>query len=170
MRKNAALTVALVVIWGGGALPATSAEPQTNCRFATEVTLSPGLSVKPSSGTFASDGESGRVECDGPVRGIHPSGPGTLGVMGKYGTKDPDTCFAGEGEGRFSFTFPTAQGTGKRSNVFTFSFSLVGGPSGGFKGEGFGGSFDDVRPENGDCFVNPVTKVAIKGHGTITRQ
>jgi len=98
MRKNAALTVALVVIWGGGALPATSAEPQTNCRFATEVNLSPGLSVKPSSGTFASDGESGRVECDGPVRGIHPSGPGTLGVMGKYGTKDPDTCFAGEGE------------------------------------------------------------------------
>src|SRR5438132_10728753 len=118
MRKNAARSVVLAVVWATGAAPATSTEPPTHCRFSSEVTLSPGLSVKPSSGSFTSKGENGTVECDGPVRGVHPSGPGTLGVMGQYGTKDPDTCFAGEGEGRFSFTFPTAQGPGKRSNVF----------------------------------------------------
>ena len=110
------------------------------------------------------------MSCDGPVRGIVPTGPGTLGVEGRYGTKDPDTCFGGEGEGRFSFTFPTATGVGKRSNVFTFSFSLVGLSGSGFSGEGFGGGFDDVEPEDGDCVVHPVTKLVVKGHGTITRQ
>jgi len=115
-------------------------------------------------------GETGTVSCDGPVRGIVPTGPGTLGVEGRYGTKDPDTCFGGEGEGRFSFTFPTATGVGKRSNVFTFSFSLVGLSGSGFSGEGFGGGFDDVEPEDGDCVVHPVTKLVVKGHGTITSQ
>ncbi len=110
------------------------------------------------------------MTCDGPVRGIVPTGPGTLGVVGRYGTKDPDTCFTGEGEGRFSFTFPTAGGPGKRSNVFTFSFSLIGLSGSGFSGDGFGGGFDDVQPEEGDCLVHPVTKIIVKGHGTIERQ
>lgn len=110
------------------------------------------------------------MSCDGPVRGIVPTGPGTLGVEGRYGTKRPDTCFGGEGEGRFSFTFPTATGVGKRSNVFTFSFSLVGLSRSGFSGDGFGGGFDDVEPQEGDCVVHPITKLVVKGHGTITRQ
>jgi len=40
----------------------------------------------------------------------------------------------------------------------------------GFSGDGFGGSFDEVRLEEGDCLVRPVTRIAIQGHGTITRQ
>ena len=43
MRKNAALVIAVAVIWAGGSAPATSAEPQTHCKFASEVNLSPGL-------------------------------------------------------------------------------------------------------------------------------
>ena len=43
MRKNAALFIAVAVIWAGGSAPATSAEPQTHCKFASEVNLSPGL-------------------------------------------------------------------------------------------------------------------------------
>src|SRR5262245_6165628 len=120
-----AVVVALVGCWLiglGGA--AGAADTQTHCTFSTTVTLAPGLSVAPSSGTFTSGGETGTVSCDGPVRGIVPTGPGTLGVVGRYGTKDPSTCFGGQGEGRFSFTFPTATGVGKRSNVFTFSYSL----------------------------------------------
>jgi hypothetical protein len=150
--------------------PAARAASKTNCRFTSAIALEPGLSVVPSAGTFSSGGETGTVTCDGPVRGIVPTGPGTLGVDGRYGTKDPDTCFAGEGEGRFSFTFPTASGTGKRSNVFTFSFSLVGLSPSGFSGDGFGGGFDNVEPEEGDCIVRPVTKIIVKGHGTIERQ
>ena len=136
----------------------------------TATGLPPGLSIVPSSGTFTSGGETGTVSCDGPVRGIVPTGPGTLGVEGRYGTKDPDTCFGGEGDGRFSFTFPTATGVGNRSNVFTFSFSLIGLSRSGFSGDGFGGSFDDVEPQDGNCVVRPVTKIVVKGHGTITRQ
>jgi hypothetical protein len=153
---------------GSGAQP--SAGHKTNCTFESTITLQPGLSVVPSTGTFSSGGETGTVSCDGPVRGIVPTGPGTLGVDGRYGTKDPDTCFAGEGDGRFHFTFPTATGQGKRSNVFTFSFSPIGLSRSGFTGDGFGGAFDEVRPEEGDCVVHPVTKILVKGHGTIERQ
>jgi len=155
---------------GAGAAGAGAAGPQTHCTFTTTIRLSPGLSVVPSSGTFTSGGETGTVSCDGPVRGIVPTGPGTLGVDGRYGTKHPDTCFAGEGDGRFSFTFPTATGTGRRSNVFTFSYSLVGLSDSGFSGDGFGGGFDDVEPQEGNCVLQPVTRILIKGHGTITRQ
>ena len=147
-----------------------STGPQTHCTFSSTITLAPGFSVVPSSGTFTSGGETGTVSCDGPVRGIIPTGPGTLGVEGRYGTKDPSTCFSGQGEGRFFFTFPTATGFGKRSNVFTFSYSLVGLSPSGFTGDGFGGGFDDVEPQEGDCVVHPVTKLLVKGHGTITRQ
>ena len=147
-----------------------SSGPQTHCTFSSTITLAPGFSVVPSSGTFTSGGETGTVSCDGPVRGIIPTGPGTLGVEGRYGTKDPSTCFSGQGEGRFFFTFPTATGFGKRSNVFTFSYSLVGLSPSGFTGDGFGGGFDDVEPQEGDCVVHPVTKLLVKGHGTITRQ
>jgi hypothetical protein len=173
-RLGFAVAVAMVV-GGGLLLPAAApagaeAGPKTNCTFTSTITLQPGFSVVPSSGTFTSGGETGTVTCDGPVRGIVPTGPGTLGVTGRYGTKDPDTCFAGEGEGRFSFTFPTARGPGKRSNVFTFSFSLIGLSPSGFSGDGFGGGFDDVEPQEGDCLVHPVTRILVKGHGTIERQ
>jgi hypothetical protein len=166
---------AVVVLAGGvpvGPAGAADTAAQTHCNFTTTIALTPGLSTVPSSGTFNSGGETGQVTCDGPVRGIVPTGPGTLGVVGHYGTKDPDTCFGGEGDGRFSFTFPTATGVGKRSNVFTFSFSVIGlpGSGSGFKGDGFGGGFDDVEPQDGDCLVHPVTKLVVKGHGTITRQ
>jgi hypothetical protein len=165
--------VTAMLVVGGLALlpaPAAQAETKTNCSFASTITLEPGLSIVPSAGTFTSGGETGTVTCDGPVRGIVPTGPGTLGVQGRYGTKDPDTCFAGEGEGRFSFTFPTASGNGKRSNVFTFSFSLIGLSGSGFSGDGFGGGFDNVEPQEGDCVLNPVTRIVVKGHGTIERQ
>ncbi len=170
-----ALAVAMAMVFAttAAALPASAAEPPTHCEFSVVVSLSPGLSFVPSSGEFTSDGETGTVTCDGIVRGVRPTGPGTLGVTGRYGTRDSDTCLDGEGEGRFSFTFPTAQGEGKRSNVFSFSFgllgALVGGPPGEFSGNGFSGTIE-VQPEEGNCFVTPVTKASIRGQGTITEQ
>src|SRR4051794_23774214 len=74
----------------GGAAPGSANGQKTQCTFASTITLGPGLSVVPSTGTFSSGGETGTVTCDGPVRGIVPTGPGTLGVEGRYGTKDPD--------------------------------------------------------------------------------
>lgn len=166
MARRGFVAMVAAVLWAVAAVPAGSAPAPTHCRFASEVSLTPGLSIVPSSGTFSSGGETGTVECDGVVRGLRPTGPGTLGVDGEYGTADPDTCLAGEGEGRFSFTFPTADGPGKRSNVFSFSFGLIGGP-GAFEGKGFSGSFE-VRPVEGNCFVTPVTRISIRGEGTIT--
>src|SRR5438128_2228699 len=81
------------------AATAGAADSPTHCMFTSTITLAPGLSVVPSAGTFSSGGETGTVSCDGPVRGIVPTGPGTLGVEGRYGTKDPSTCFRGQGEG-----------------------------------------------------------------------
>ena len=153
--------------------PASAKDYPTQCTFSVVVSLLPGLSFVPSSGVFTSGGQTGTVTCDGIVRGVQPAGPGTLGVAGRYGTQDPDTCLDGEGEGRFSFTFPTAEGEGRRSNDFSFSFgllgALVGGPPGEFSGNGFSGTIK-VQPEEGNCFISPVTKVSIEGQGTITEQ
>ncbi|HKY76442.1 MAG TPA: hypothetical protein VJS45_09890 [Acidimicrobiia bacterium] len=171
MLLKPAATVALFV--AVAAAPAPAAPAPTRCAFSVVVSLSPGLSLVPSTGEFTSGGETGTVSCDGVVRGVRPVGPGTLGVVGRYGTNDPDTCLDGEGEGRFSFTFPTADGEGRRSNVFAFSFGLLraltGGPSGEFSGQGFSGTIE-VQPEEGNCLVTPVTRVSIRGQGTITEQ
>ena len=169
-RRLGFAVAAVAAFMATTASPGSASGPKTQCTFTSTITLQPGLSVVPSTGTFSSGGETGTVTCDGPVRGIVPTGPGTLGVDGRYGTKDPDTCFGGEGDGRFHFTFPTATGQGKRSNVFTFSFSLIGLSRSGFTGDGFGGGFDEVQPEDGDCLDRPVTKLVVKGHGTIERQ
>jgi hypothetical protein len=164
--------VAAALVVAAAVSTSASAAAETHCRFSATITLTPGLAVVPSSGTFTTGGQTGVVHCDGPVRGIVPTGPGTLGVDGRYGTEDPDSCLTGgEGDGRFSFTFPTASGVGKRSNTFTFTYGLfnVGGPGAGFSGEGFSGSLDEVSPEEGDCLTRPVTRISLRGHGTITR-
>lgn len=148
-----------------------AATPPTHCTFSVTLSLSPGLSVVPTSGSFTSGGETGSFECDGPVRGATPTGPGTLGVEGRYGTEDPDTCFDGEGEATFSLTFPTASGPAKRRNVLTLRYGLLspGGPGGSFSGKGFSGE-GEVQPEEGNCFTEPVTRVSVRGRGTITEQ
>lgn len=168
--RRAILVVALALLASGGGLqPATGVEG-THCTFSFDVFLDPGLSMEPSSGKHYSDGL-GPLDCEGPVNGHQPTGTGTLGEDGPYGTRDPVTCTSGgEGAGTDRLTVPTANGPQQVISEFTFTFgdpSTKGGVvHGEFTGTRFTGTFE-FTPLEGDCVTSPVTKVAVTGEGII---
>jgi hypothetical protein len=151
-------TVAVVLPAPAG----VSAQQNTACEATVDVHFSPGLSSTPSSGTFTSRGETGTVRCDGPVNGRRPTGSGTFGVSGHYGTRDGDTCASGgEGDAVQGWTIPTDDGDEKIADQQTFTYGALSGGStfgGEFKGERYSGTFE-VTPQDGDCFTRPLTTV-----------
>ena len=151
-----------------GVGPPAGAEEGTPCAFEVDVSLSPGLSREPTSGTFGSDGESGTLDCDGPVGGQPSTGRGTFGTHGRYGTDgDGDHCRSreGRGEGTANLTIPVEEGRAHVEDPFTLIYRVEGrGVVGEIKGRRFTGTFDVTRA-NGDCLRSPVTKIRIKGRG-----
>lgn len=159
------LTAALLgLVLGPG--PAGRAEQGTVCTFTHPVTAKPGLSMTPGSGTFHSNGETGTIECDGPIQGQEPTGPGTLGIVGEYGTEDGDTCAGGEGRATHIFTIPTEKGSVHVEDPLTFTFGYKGGgPLGAkFHGKSFSGEVG-LTPKKGDCITEPLTEWVAKGRG-----
>lgn len=142
------------------------ADSGTTCTVENPVTLSPGLSLQGSTGTFDNQNR-GTVECDGPVDGVQPTGKGTFLDKGSYGTKDPDDCVGGgEGEGAYTMVLPTAHGEHTVVLPFTLEFgapSTAGGLVGVHtRGDGFTGEFGGT-PTAGDCVSAPVTEVVVQG-------
>jgi hypothetical protein len=142
----------------------SEAQQVTNCEATFEGDLSPGLTVADGrSGTFTSHGETGTMVCDGPVYGASPTGSGTYGASGHYGTKDPDTCALGEGDYAISATIPTAGGAVDLSDQGTFTRR---GLRGDFGGKRYSGTFD-FAPKEGDCVTKPVTKATVVARWTL---
>jgi hypothetical protein len=148
--------------------PVGAADPGTPCAFEVDVTLSPGLSREPSSGTFDSQGESGKLDCQGSVGGKPATGPGTFGADGRYGTDgNGDHCRSteGRGEGTGHFTVPVGGGTEHVDDPFKMTYRVDGrSVVGEITGQRFTGTFDVTRAD-GDCLWRPVTKIHIKGKG-----
>jgi len=161
-----------VVLLGLQAGPVAGAdESGTPCAFEVDVTLSPGLSRQPSSGTFESKGESGKLDCQGNVGGRPASGRGTFGTEGRYGLDgDGDDCRSksGQGDGTAHFTVPTDDGgTQHIDDPFTMTYRVDGrSVVGEITGQRFSGTFD-VTQADGDCLWRPVTRIRIKGKGTL---
>jgi hypothetical protein len=140
----------------------------TTCKIEHLVSVDPGLSVQGSSGTFE-DKVLGTVNCDGPLKGITPTGTGTFHDQGRYGTEHPASCLeGGQGEGAYTMVFPTADGERTVVLPFTLKFGdphpvLEEGPVGVHtKGDGWIGEFGGT-PKEGDCVSKPVTKILAKG-------
>lgn len=142
------------------------ADSGTTCQVENPVTLSPGLSLEGSAGTFESK-PLGTVTCDGPVNGVEPTGAGTFLDAGNYGTEGPDDCVGGgEGVGSYTMVFPTADGEQTVVLPFTLEYAAPS-TSGGLvgihtRGEGWVGEFGGT-PTQGDCVSAPVTKVLAVG-------
>jgi hypothetical protein len=141
-----------------------SAQQATACEATVDIDMAPGLSSTASSGTFTSRGETGTVSCDGPVNGHQPSGPGTFGASGHYGTQGGDVCTSGgEGDAKQRWTFPTADVDEEVTDTQTFTYGALSGGStfgGEFKGERYSGTFE-VSPKQGDCVTTPLTKIRV---------
>ncbi|MCA1845531.1 MAG: hypothetical protein LC792_20520 [Actinobacteria bacterium] len=150
--------------------PARSASG-TPCRFEVDLIATPGLTTSPSSGTITSQGEKGRIDCDGPVNGQRPTGSGTMGADGRYGVQKAYTCHEdGNGEGVLSMTIPRAGGSEHVTNNFTYTVGALQDNrvfSGTFRSDRFNGTFE-ARPTEGDCVSSPMTRFRITGQGTLT--
>lgn len=165
-RIGVALCLTCLAASGLVSTSAVRADSGTTCTVENPVTLSPGLSLQGSTGTF-DNSATGTVECDGPVNGVQPTGPGTFHDKGTYGTQDPDDCVrGGEGQGAYTMVLPTADGEQTVVLPFTVEF---GAPStnGGLvgvhtRGDGFAGEFGGT-PTAGDCVSAPVTEVLVLG-------
>ena len=161
MRKLSCVVLATVAV---SALPGPSpahGAAQIRCTGSYPVTIVPGFSSRPNSGTFHSGGQTGTIRCD-------DGRSGTIGVEGRYGVAHPDSCTAGlEGDGVQPFTL---QGAPAVRNTVTFK---GGGLENGF----FNGSFDGDRlsgnytflPTEGNCITTAVTRGEIKFHALLNR-
>ena len=143
-------------------------EVGTPCVFEVDVSLSPGLSREPSSGSFDSNGESGQLDCEGNVGGQPATGRGTFGADGRYGLDgDGDDCRSkeGQGDGTAHLTVPVEGGTQHVDDPFTMTYRVDGrSVVGEITGQRFKATFDVTRAD-GDCLWRPVTKIRIKGQG-----
>jgi hypothetical protein len=169
LRLRPVLVTVLLAGLGLAALPAGADDGDgTPCTFEVDMTLSPGLSRDPSSGTFDSKGESGKLDCQGNVGGQPATGPGSFGADGRYGLDgDGDDCRSreGQGDGTAHFTVPVEGGTQHVDDPFTMTYRLDGrSVVGEITGQRFSGTFD-VTQADGDCLWRPVTKIRIKGKG-----
>lgn len=156
------------------ALAATAqAQAQTAaaCTFSTHVTLSPGVSTTPSTGTFTTGGQTGTIDCQGVIAGAMITGPGTVGYSGSYGTGllGPDDCAQGGGSGTFDYTIPTTAGAYGVSGGFTFQrVALAGEFTGRAEGAGyFAGVFEFTPDEGQDCVNVPVTSASVTGQAVL---
>lgn len=147
--------------------PGAGSEPPPSCTFTAMISLAPGLSAAPSSGTFESaPDEPGTYRC----RAFGSEQSGEAGTEGRYGTTDVDSCVdGGEGTGRLRFGDGDAGSAGDGSDfTFTYSpFSDAGVSTGRFQGDGFAGTFR-LTTEDGDCGSDRVTRVRLEGEGTVT--
>jgi hypothetical protein len=92
-----ALLVSLLVLATAGAAGPKRTAAQCNLKII--VSLTPGISLKATNGTFTGTG--GSINCSGTVFGkvVNQTQKGTLSISGSYG---PDTCASGKGKGTFS--------------------------------------------------------------------
>ncbi|MGQ0465594.1 MAG: hypothetical protein ACT4QG_09775 [Sporichthyaceae bacterium] len=161
----AVLALSLGQPWTGPSALAAADPADTHCTAEFEVTLSPGFSATPSSGTFASDGESGTMTCDGPIDGARVTGPGTRGEAGRYGVGSPSSCLQplGEAEWTIQATLPTEQGKRNLRLPVSGTYGPLqgGGPLGGtFASDRAYGTFT-ITPVEGDCVTAPITRVRL---------
>lgn len=139
------------------------------CFFEFTLTLNPGLTATPSTGTLSTGGETGSIACYGPVRGAMPSGVGTMGVEGTYGVAGGDSCAGGVASGTGAFTVPTPAGPKRMEGPFVVNYYSSG--VGYFTAAVDGGTSNfsgavEFSPVAGDCINSPMTTIRVVGQGT----
>lgn len=168
MRTVRGIVLVVALLGPSATTPARADDSGTPCAFEVQVSLSPGLSRSPSSGTFDSKGESGTLDCQGDVGGHPATGRGTFGAEGHYGTAgEGDGCRSkeGRGDGTAHLTVPVEGGSQHVDDPFTMTYRVDGrSVVGEITGERFSGTFD-VTDADGDCLWRPVTRIRIKGRG-----
>lgn len=152
MMITATLSLGLGAIGIGIAAP-SGADSGTHCTFQHVPNLDPGLSYKPSNGTFTDPG-GGTASCTGGVSG-----------SGKYtdsGTVSGTCQGGGVAEGDPTFTIGDQTFTDHVKIIFGKPSTSGGIVHADFEGPKTKGTIE-LTPTKGDCIINPVSQV--KGVG-----
>ena len=157
--------LATVIAWPAHAGAGTSAI----CSLSFPAHFSPGVTTTAGSGSFASGGETGTINCVGTIDGHAVTGPGSFGFEGTFtGT----SCLSHQTSGTSSLTLPTDAGP-----------VHVGG--GGFRSSGLGlnGTVEATHnnpapvhfsgaylmvPQQGTCATAPMTDASVSMIGVLT--
>jgi hypothetical protein len=163
------LTLALASV--AGPAHAAGDAPDTPCQAAITVNLDPGVSLQPSSGTFASNGQDGQVACTGEVNGRKSVAGGTGGATGRYGVDNPNSCYQLTGKTVFTITasLPTDAAPIKFSDTVNGEYGPLEDNwffGGSFKGPHSYGTFK-FTPVDSDCVVRPVKKLFVNAQAWV---
>ena len=152
--------------------PANAATGAT-CALEVGVKVLPGISTKPSKGTFKS--ASGTLGCVGVVKNTPVAGQGKISFAGIYGkgrlaaAQGGDTCEAGSGVGSLTASVPKATG-GTLKLTGKFKFERVGTNvlvNGKLGGATIAGSFQFLPKVGQDCVQKKVTSATVFGTALI---
>lgn len=166
MRRLGLFAVSLALIMIGlPTLPAQATHDTLTCTSTLVLTISPGLSIAPSKGTFTTGENPGPMECTGMLQGREVTGLGSLGLTGNYGqgSNAGDTCRLVLGTGTYSLRLPTRPVPSTEEG----NFAEVLGPAhrGSFSATSeqtnWTGTFDFI-PTEGDCVFAPITAAQVK--------
>ena len=147
--------------------PAIGATGAT-CAAKAGVTLSPGISMTASSGTFKSK-PGGTLACAGTVKGTNVGGTGTLTFSGVYGTNGGDTCASGAGSGKLTAVLPKVGG-GTIKVAGTFTFKRAGSDvviQGTLSGATLGANLQFVPDQGQNCAQTKVVSAIVAGPAVV---
>ena len=155
LRKAVMLAATMTLGLGavGVGITPSGAESGTHCTFQHVPNLNPGLSYKPSDGTFTDPG-GGTAKCTGGVSGS--------GSYTDSGTVSGTCQGGGVAEGDPTFTIGGKTFTDHVKITFGKPSTAGGIVHADFEGPKTKGSIE-LTPTKGDCILNPVTQV--KGVG-----
>ena len=155
LRKAVMITASLALALGAISIGTTpsGAESGTHCTFQHVPNLNPGLSYKPSDGTFTDPG-GGTAKCEGAVSGS--------GAYTDSGTVSGTCQGGGVAEGDPTFTIGDQTFTDHVKIKFGQPSTKGGIVHAEFEGPKTKGTIE-LTPTKGDCIINPVSQV--KGVG-----
>lgn len=131
------------------------------CTNLFSVTITPGFSMTPTSGTLTTNGETGSIICVGQIDGHPVTGPGTIGIHENYTNV---TCPSSV----ISVTIPTTAGAKHMDGSLTVQRTLLAvQPEAQFPNAHFSG-VSVIVPMQGDCFVTPLRKSLLSVTGSLT--
>jgi hypothetical protein len=129
------------------------------------LTISPGFSLTPTSGTETTGGDTGTIACAGLIRGHRITGPGSIGVDTTYAAS---TCISEFSAGTVRVTIPTTAGNQRIDgtlSVWRTALAVrveVAAPDVRFSGIGA------ALPIDGTCVLSPLRRALISITGSLT--
>jgi len=163
-RIGGALAAATACALLGTASAQAAGATSAVCTPRFSLSISPGFSLAPTSGTLTSHGETGSLTCTGKIGGHRVTGPGTVGLDETYAG---GTCASHVGTGTARISIPTTGGVKHLAGAATSRrTALAVRAEVRFPGARFTGAGVAI-PTKGTCALSPLRQALITVTGRL---